>query len=286
MSRGGRELMVALLAAAGLAGCRQDAEEANGALSGEARRGGLTVSLSQPVTDVKVTESRVSGRPLVVIDPGHGGRDPGATGTASGLKEKDLTLVIARELHNRLATGGRVRIALTRDGDRTLELDSRSDIARRLGADLFLSLHADSATDPGARGASVYSLSEVASDADAARLAAAQEGGRASGGPGDGSVRALLTDLAVRDIMTASANFALRLVGTANGRIDLRPEPHRFAALRVLRRAEAPAVLVEMGYLSNTADEAMLRDPVHRARLVEALARAIETETALAAASR
>jgi N-acetylmuramoyl-L-alanine amidase len=228
----------------------------------------------------------VPGRPLVVIDAGHGGRDPGATGVMSGLKEKELTLAVARELRSRLAAGGRVRIALTRDRDRALDLDSRSEVARRLGASLFVSLHADSAADPQARGASVYSLSEVASDADAARLAAEQNGGSGSGAAAEGSVRALLTDLAVRDSMNASADFALRLVRTGAGWVEWRSDPHRFAALRVLRRAEASAVLVEMGYLSNSADEAMLRDPVQRGRLVSALAQAIETETALAAASR
>jgi N-acetylmuramoyl-L-alanine amidase len=286
MSKGGYRLSVLAGVAALLAGCQQEEPGASAGLAGEAERGGLTVSLSQPVTEVKVTEGRVPRRPLVVIDPGHGGRDPGATGVASGLKEAALTLAVARELRARLAARGRVRVALTRDSDRSLDLDQRSDIARRLGARLFVSLHADSAADTQARGASVYSLSEVASDADAARLAAEQNGERGGGGVAEAGVRALLTDLAVRDSMNASADFALRLVRTGAGQVEWRPDPHRFAALRVLRRAEAPAVLVEMGYLSNAADEAMLRDPVQRARLVAALAQAIETETALAAASR
>jgi N-acetylmuramoyl-L-alanine amidase len=286
MSKGGDRLSVLAGVAVLLAGCRQEAPGASAGLAGEAERGGLTVSLSQPVTEVEVTEGRVPGRPLVVIDPGHGGRDPGATGVASGLKEAALTLAVARELRARLVARGRVRVALTRDSDRSLDLDQRSDLARRLGARLFVSLHADSAADTQARGASVYSLSEVASDADAARLAAEQNGGQGSGDAAEAGVRALLTDLAVRDSMNASADFALRLVRTGAGRVEWRPDPHRFAALRVLRRAEAPAVLVEMGYLSNAADEAMLRDPVQRARLVAALAQAIETETALAAAGR
>jgi N-acetylmuramoyl-L-alanine amidase len=127
-------------------------------------------------------------------------------------------------------------------------------------------------------------LSEVASDADAARFAAATGSGVA--GAGGGSVRALLADLAVRDEMNASADFAVRLLGKASGRIALRPEPHQFAAFRVLRRAEAPAVLFEAGYLSNAEDEAMLQDPLARRRMVGALAGAIETEMALAQTSR
>ena len=273
------------LAALLMTGCSRAGEGEGDALPGEARSGGMTVSLPDPLTDVAVTEARVPGRPLVVIDPGHGGRDPGAPGIASGVREKQLTLQVARELRERLAMDGRVRIALTRDADRSLELDQRSDIARRLGADLFVALHADSSTEANARGASVYSLSEVASDADAARMAAGQGTGPARTAAG-GGVRALLADLAARDSMNASADFALRLVGTASRQVVLRPEPHRFAAFRVLRRAEAPAVLVEMGYLSNPQDEAMLLDPRQRARIVAALAQAIETELAIKAASR
>ena len=129
----------------------------------------LTMRLPDPLTDVTVIEARAPGRPLVVIDAGHGGRDPGAAGVASGTKEKDVTLEVARELRDRLAKDGRVRIALTRDDNRLIGLDGRADIARRLGAALFVSLHADSFSDPAAHGATVYSLSEVASDDDAAR---------------------------------------------------------------------------------------------------------------------
>ena len=250
---------------------------------GEARSGAMTVDLPATLAGVRVTEARTPGRPLVVIDPGHGGRDPGATGVAAGTREKELTLLVARELRDELARRGRVRVALTREGDASLELDRRADIARRLGADLFISLHADSANDPQARGATVYSLSDVASDADAARLAAAQGAPGASvSSVADGSVRTLLADLAARDAMTGSADFAVRLLDRATGRVELRPEPHRFAAFRVLRRTEAPAVLFEMGYLSNAKDEAMLRDPRTRGRMVAALAQAVETELALA----
>jgi len=250
------------------------------AVAGEAREGGLSLSLATAVAEVKATEARVPGRPLVVIDPGHGGRDPGAPGASGRSVEKDVTLLIARELRDELARRGRVRIALTRDGDGTLTLEDRAAISRRLGADLFLSIHADSAPNPGARGATAYSLSEVASDADAAMLAEQANGEGAVATSSDGSVRALLSDLAARDEMDASANFAVRLVRAAQGNVPLRPEPHRFAAFRVLRRSDAPAALFEAGYLSNAADEAMLLDPVQRRRLVEALARAIEVQTA------
>lgn len=256
--------------------------EIGAAVAGEAREGGLSLALSPAVADVKIIEARVPGRPLVVIDPGHGGRDPGALGASGRHREKDVTLLIARELRNRLAERGRVRIALTRDGDATLTLEDRAAIARRIGAGLFLSIHADSAPNDLARGATAYSLSEVASDADAAVRATREGGEEAVATVADGSVRALLADLAARDTMSAGADFAQRVLREAEGKVPLRPEPHRFAAFRVLRRTEAPAVLFEAGYLSNAEDEAMLLDPVRRGRIVEALARAIEAQAAAA----
>lgn len=271
-----------LLAGAGWLALHSPSREGDeaAAVAGEARAGGVSLALPPAVANVRVVEARYPGRPLVVIDPGHGGRDPGASGQR-GTREKDLTLILAQELRDRLALRGRVRIALTRDGDATLTLEDRAAIARRLGADLFLAIHADSANNPQARGATAYSLSEVASDADAAILAARQNGEGAVTSVADGSVRSLLTDLAVRDEMAAGADFAVRLIRNADGLVPFRPEPHRFAAFRVLRRAEAPAVLFEVGYLSNAEDEAMLLDPRQRARIIDALARAIEAEAAI-----
>lgn len=277
------------IVAAGVLAARQPSEAASAlAVAGEAREGAMTTALPAAVRDVKVIEARVPGRPLVVIDAGHGGADPGAPGVSGAVVEKDITLLLARELRDRLVEGGRVRVALTREGDRTMDLDMRSSIARRLGTDLFVSIHADSAPNPLARGATVYSVSEVASDADAARFAAAQNGaeGAVTSVP-DGSVRALLADLAARDEMAGSAEFAGRLVDKSEGRgVGLRPDPHRFAAFRVLRGAEAPAVLFEAGYLSNVEDEAALRSSEGRARLVRALADAIEAELATRSARR
>ncbi len=264
-----------------LVGCAPQ-KATSDAVVGEARAGAITVALPQAMQAVPITEARVPGRPLVVIDAGHGGRDPGASGVVGKVREKDLTLTLARELRNRLKAGGRVRVALTRDGDDTLALDQRSAIARQLGAALFVSLHADSAANPLARGATIYSLSDVASDADAARFAAGQNAGEQPvTSVADGSVRSLLADLVTQDEMNASADFAVRLLRNAQGRVELRPEPHRFAAFRVLRRANAPAVLFEAGYLSNVEDEAMLTNPVSRARIVSTLARAIESQLAV-----
>jgi N-acetylmuramoyl-L-alanine amidase len=252
---------------------------ANAAQIGEARRGSITVRIAPAVPGVVVSGAKAAGRPIVVIDPGHGGRDPGAIAVSGSIAEKELTLALARELRDRLVERGRVRVALTRDSDRYLTLEQRAGVARGLGASLFLSLHMDSAPNPLARGASVYSLSDVASDAEAARFARAQNAGGVVGAT-DGSVRSMLSDLALRSQMSASAELASRLVRKSGWRIALRPEPHRFATFHVLRRAEAPAVLFESGYLSNVDDEALLRSPEHRAAIVASLVETIEADVA------
>lgn len=251
------------------------------AMIGEARTGGLTLVLPEAVSDVRVREARFPGRPIVLIDPGHGGRDPGAPGVSGTSREKDLNLAMSRELADLLEQRGRVRVALTREDDRYLTLEQRAAIARRLGAGLFLSIHMDSAPNPQARGATIYSLSDIASSAEAARFAAAEnrEDGALSSEPDD-SVRALLADVALREQMEESAGLAERLLRRAAGRVELRPRPHQFAAFHVLRRAETPAVLVEAGYISNAEDEARLLTKEGRAALVMALAQAVEADLA------
>ena len=271
------------LAAAALAASQFNSSEARNdeVLLGEARSGAIRVELGSPVGEVKLTEAASPGRPIVVLDAGHGGRDPGAKGVSGSTSEKELTLALARELRTELAERGRVRVALTREDDRYLTLDQRAEIARRLGASAYLSLHIDSALNPLARGATVYSLSDVASDAEAARLADKEnKAGEGLSSEPDGSVRGMLSDLALREQMNASASLAERLVRKSAGRYLLRPEPHRFADFRVLRHAEVPAVLFEAGYISNVEDEALLIQPKERARIVAALAQAIEADVA------
>jgi len=240
----------------------------------------LSVALPPAASDHIYAAPGTSGRPIVVIDAGHGGTDPGAISVSGQVAEKQLTLALASELRDLLVQRGRVRIAMTRADDRYLTLDERAAVARRLDAGLFVSLHMDSAPNPLARGASVYSLSDVASDEEAARFAAAQNRGAAAD-PGQGTAAALLSNLALRDQMGDSAAFATRLVGRSAGRFELRPEPHRFAAFHVLRRAGTPAVLFEAGYVSNADDELLLRDPAHRSAIALALAQAIEADIAM-----
>jgi N-acetylmuramoyl-L-alanine amidase len=251
------------------------------AIAGEARQGGLTLTLPEALADVRVRQARLPGRPIVLIDPGHGGRDPGATGVSGSTQEKGLTLAMARELADLLEQRGRVRVALTRETDRYLTLEQRAGIARQLQAGLFLSLHMDSAPNPLAKGATIYSLSDVASSEEAARFAHAENAvDGALSSEQDDSVRALLSDVALREQMVDSAGLAERLLRRAAGRVELRPRPHQFAAFHVLRRAETPAVLIEAGYISNVDDEAMLQTKEGRAPLVLALAQAIEADIA------
>jgi N-acetylmuramoyl-L-alanine amidase len=263
---------VAAVLAVGLAALLSRAPDAAG--------NSVTVALAPPVHDRIWGRPNSATRPIVTLDPGHGGHDPGATSASGEVREKDLTLILARELRDELVKRGRVRVAMTRDADSYLTLEQRAAAARRVGASLFLSLHMDSAPNPLARGATVYSLSDVASDADAERFALAENRDGGSGTATGDPVDALLSELAVRSHMIDSADLAARLVRKAAGRIELRPEPHRFAAFHVLRSAGSAAVLFEAGYLSNVDDEAMLRSPEQRARMVLALAEAIEADVA------
>ena len=278
-SLAGLLLVAAVLGSSQRGNAASDSKERS--LIGEARSGSVTVELAPAVKEVKLTTAGAPGRPIVVLDPGHGGHDPGAIGVSGTVAEKDLTLTFARELRKTLAERGRVRVALTRDDDRYLTLDQRADIARRLGASAYVSLHIDAAPNPLARGATVYSLSDVASDSEAARLAARENSaGGALSSATDGSVRSMLSDLALREQMNASASLAERMVRKSEGRFRLRPEPHRFANFRVLRRAEVPSVLFEAGYISNIDDEALLLQRQKRNDIVLALAQAIEADVA------
>jgi N-acetylmuramoyl-L-alanine amidase len=271
--------VLGMVVAGAVPGSRQHSSGSDAAI-GEARAQSLTVELPAPASDKIFAGAGAGGRPIVVIDAGHGGHDPGAVSVSGEVSEKELTLALARELRDLLVKRGRVRVAMTRDGDTYLPLEDRAAVARRLSASLFLSLHMDSAPNPLARGASVYSLSDVASDVDAERFARVENASSATGQANPGTVQAMLADLVSRDQMNASADLAARLVRKAAGRVELRPEPHRFAAFHVLRRSDTPAVLFEAGYLSNADDELLLRSPNHRAAIVLALAQAIEADVA------
>lgn len=218
--------------------------------------------------------------PLVILDPGHGGHDPGATGV-TGTLEKDVTLASALVLKAALEAVGRYRIALTRTEDAFVAREDRVDIARELGASLFLSMHADQLSDPSVRGASVYTLAKRASDAETEALAERENGQ----GPGLDSqmahvapeVSEILASLAARETRAASARIAHQLVRDLQRRLPVLPSPERHANFTVLHAAGIPSVLIEMGFLSNVADEAALNDPAHQAVIAGAMTRAVDT---------
>jgi N-acetylmuramoyl-L-alanine amidase len=194
-----------------------------------------------------------------------------------------VTLAIAGAIRDDLATSGRVRVALTRSGDSHLSLQDRYEIARRLGAKLFISLHADAAEREGASGASIYTLSEVASDREAAQLAARENGSGLEGAPalsGDSGVNRILIDLAQREAMTESAAFARLLHREASPLIPFQPDYHRFASLVVLKAPDIPSILFETGYLTNEEDVAFLASAEGRRRIARGLRQAVETHFA------
>jgi N-acetylmuramoyl-L-alanine amidase len=211
---------------------------------------------------------------VVVIDAGHGGVDPGASGV-SGIYEKHITLAIARQLADVLRRTGRYKVVLTRDRDVFIPLRERTAIARRAGADLFLSLHADTFHDRSVRGASVYTLSERASSKEAQALAERENKADLIAGVDLSSttddLSFILLDMAQRDTKNQSSKFAETLVKDLSGASSVLHNPHRFAGFAVLKAPDVPAVLIELGFLSNKRDERSLRSKTHRAKIAESI---------------
>ncbi|MCX7304997.1 MAG: N-acetylmuramoyl-L-alanine amidase [Hyphomicrobiales bacterium] len=222
---------------------------------------------------------RAGQRFTIVIDPGHGGIDGGAAGP-SGTVEKDITLNFGMELRDRLLADGRFNVLMTRDKDEFLRLDDRVRIAREHEADLFISVHADTIRLKGIRGATVYTISEKASDAEAQALAdrenlsdqlagiAVEEDNR--------EVADILVDLIKRETHGFSMRFARSLVGELSTTVGLINNPHRSAGFKVLKAPDVPSVLLELGYLSNTKDEEQLKNAEWRGKAAGSVARAIE----------
>ena len=228
--------------------------------------------------------------PLVVIDAGHGGHDPGASSHDGRLREEEVTLSIARATRDALIATGRVRVALTREDDRFLVLEERYGLARRLNADLFISIHADAAENENATGASIYTLSEVASDREAARLAARENranilNGIDLGGRSD-DVRSILIDLTQRETMNLSSDFARTLQRSAAGAIPFRSDSHRFAGFVVLKAPDMPSVLVETGFITNPTDAARISSREGQQNIATGIRRAVLTHFARRIASR
>lgn len=222
-------------------------------------------------------------RPLVVIDAGHGGRDPGAIGTdpeGRKINEKDITLAIALALRDELLRQGGIRVALTRADDRILALPHRPEIARQLEADLFISIHADSAGERGdVSGASIYTLSDEASSEAAARFAAREnDADRLNGITIDGqsaAVSTILVELSQQRTQEDALAFAGLVVREGAGKLAFVPKPQRAAGLAVLRAPDVPSVLFESGFVTNLTDRARLTTAEGRAQYADVLARAV-----------
>ncbi|CAK0770573.1 N-acetylmuramoyl-L-alanine amidase [uncultured Gammaproteobacteria bacterium] len=220
-----------------------------------------------------------TGKPMVVIDPGHGGNDPGATGRAE-VHEKDITLAIARELRRQLEATGRFRVALTRDSDVFIRLRDRVAKAREQGAELFISLHADSIIRSAIHGVSIYTLSDKASDREAGMLAAKENRADAIGGINLASendqVASILIDLVQRETRNHSHRLSSTLLREIGHDFTLLNKPNRSAGFAVLTAPDVPSVLIEMGYLTSPQDSNVLTRPELRERLAAAIARGVD----------
>lgn len=221
-------------------------------------------------------------KPLIVLDPGHGGQDPGALG-ANGTREKNVTLAMAKQVKSGLLRTGRYRVMLTRDADVYIPLQERVNIARKAKADIFISLHADSAPRSDARGISVYTLSDTASDEEAAALAEQENKSDIIAGldldTADQDVASILIDLTQRETMNKSSTLADTFVGSLHPKITRLPRTHRFAGFRVLKAPDIPSILVEMGFLSNATDERLLGSQEYSDLVTNSMIRALDQYT-------
>ena len=217
-------------------------------------------------------------RKIIVIDPGHGGVDPGALGTRS--REKDIVLAFSKELVKQLKATRRYDVYLTRSSDIYIPLRQRVQIARNRNADLFISIHADAIKKKNIRGLSVYTLSEKASDREAAALAKKENQSDIIAGVDFGDqlpeVTNILIDLAQRDTKNASVKFAKSLISSARGKTLLLDRTHRFAGFRVLKAPDVPSVLVELGFITNRTDEKQLSSSKWRRRVATGMVEAID----------
>jgi len=219
------------------------------------------------------------GRFVVVLDAGHGGVDPGAS-SASGTHEKDIVLEVTKAIRAELEKRGRYEVVLTRGDDTFLTLKDRVRAARAAKADLFISIHADSVNAGTARGASVYTLSEKASDKEAEELARSENSADVISGVDlsgeNDEVTNILIDLAQRETKNRSVTFAQMALPEIGAHTALLPEAHRYAGFRVLKAPDVPSVLIELGFLSNSAEEEHLLSNRWRKGMARALARAVD----------
>ena len=227
----------------------------------------------------KAVSKKSNSKKIVVLDPGHGGIDPGAIGV-SGVYEKNITLAMARELKEVLEKNHGYKVYLTRNRDIFIPLRDRVKIARGHDADLFLSIHADSAANRKASGLSVYTLSEKASDKEAAALAEKENKADIVAGLNfaehSKEVSDILLNLAQRETLNRSAEFATCMVQEMRKSTHTLQNTHRFAGFAVLKAPDVPSVLMELGYLSNRSEEKLLQQKSYRQKLAKSAGRAID----------
>ncbi|WP_286831190.1 MULTISPECIES: N-acetylmuramoyl-L-alanine amidase [Kordiimonas] len=237
------------------------------------------VIVAKATPEVVSPRRSVTGKRVIVIDPGHGGPDPGNLGVI-GVHEKVIVLAIARAVRDELVSTGRYDVRMTRDRDIFWPVRERFRIARRHGADLFISIHADSINRPDVKGGSVYNLSETASDKEAARLAARENKSDVIAGvnleQADDEVSSILIDLAQRETMNFSAQFAAILVSELERDVPMLRRAHRFANLGMLKAPDVPSVLLEAGYLTNKQNARFLNSRDGQRRIAKAVRRAID----------
>lgn len=239
-----------------------------------------TASLNRlPAAPRKPTVPKARAKRVIALDAGHGGADPGAIGR-SGVYEKHITLAFAKEMRKVLEGSGRYRVVMIRDRDVFIPLRQRVAKARQANADLFISLHADSLKNSKTRGLSVYTLSETASDKEAALLAEKENKADIVAGMDFNNeppeVANILIDLAQRESMNESARFANTLIGGAKRVTKVLRNTHRFAGFAVLKAPDVPSVLVELGFLSNRVDEKNLQSRDYRRKFSEAALRSLD----------
>jgi N-acetylmuramoyl-L-alanine amidase len=242
-------------------------------------------AMKPTLVSAPVKASALRLKKVIVIDAGHGGKDPGSSGANTA--EKDVTLAAAKALKTKLEKSGRYTVVMTRQSDTFVPLESRVQIARRADADLFISLHADSGPDATTRGASVYTLSEKGTER-VARVLEKDDWLMKANLPGrDRAVSQILLDLSQRATKNRSAAFAETLLQSVGEQTTLLRRSHRDAGFIVLLAPDIPAVLLEMGFITNVDDEQLLKTSAGRGRLMDAVASSIESyfaaETRLAA---
>ncbi len=227
----------------------------------------------------KPPEAKRLPSPVVMLDPGHGGKDPGAIGV-SGTYEKHVSLAVAEELRRLLEAGGRYRVELTRASDVFVPLEGRVARAQSRKAALFVSMHADAVGDHDVRGASVYTLADRASDQQTAALArrenSADRFGDGRFGFASPEVAAILASLVRQETRRGSTQMARSVVDHLRPDLLMLENPSRHAGFVVLQAADIPSVLVEMGFMSNRQDEAALGRSAHRVRVAQAMKRAVD----------